>query len=160
MRVLSKELKDHIDETVTISGWLHKKRKMGGLNFINIRDRSGLTQVLIEDKDEVEKLRGMQIGSVLEIEGTVLADDRAPGGAEIHDPKLTVVVPVEAEPPIEIDKPLKHDSELLDTLFEHRAIGLRNLREQAVFAIRSDMLRNIREFFYDNEFTEIQTRRS
>jgi aspartyl-tRNA synthetase len=36
---------------------------MGGLNFINIRDRSGLTQVLIEDKDEVEKLRGMQIGT-------------------------------------------------------------------------------------------------
>ena len=60
MRILSRDLKEHIDEVVTIQGWLHKKRKMGGLNFINIRDRSGLTQVLIEDKDEVEKLRGMQ----------------------------------------------------------------------------------------------------
>ncbi|MBP7018047.1 aspartate--tRNA(Asn) ligase [Candidatus Saccharibacteria bacterium] len=157
MRILSRDLKEHIDEVVTIQGWLHKKRKMGGLNFINIRDRSGLTQVLIEDKDEVEKLRGMQIGTVLQIEGTVLKDDRAPGGAELHDPKLDIQVAVEAEPPIEIDKPLKHGSDNLDTLFEHRPIGLRNLQEAAVFKIQSTITRATRDFFYENEFTEIHT---
>jgi aspartyl-tRNA synthetase len=61
-RTLSRELKHNIDQVVTIKGWLHKKRLLGGLTFINVRDRSGLTQVLIENKDEVEKLRGMQIG--------------------------------------------------------------------------------------------------
>jgi aspartyl-tRNA synthetase len=80
-RTLSRELKHNIDQVVTIKGWLHKKRLLGGLTFINVRDRSGLTQVLIENKDEVEKLRGMQIGTVLEVQGTVKAEPRAPSGA-------------------------------------------------------------------------------
>ena len=156
-RVLSTEISQFIDQPILVRGFLHKKRKMGGLNFLNIRDRNGLVQVLVEDKDEIEKLRGMQIGTVLEIVGNVFKDDRAPGGAEIHEPKLTVLVSVTAEPPIEIDKPLNHESEHLDTLFEHRALGLRNINERSVFQIRSQMLRYIREFFADNDFTEIQT---
>ncbi len=157
MRVLAKELKDHIDQKVSISGWLHKKRKMGGLNFINIRDRSGLVQVLIEDKDEVEKLRGLQIGTVLSVEGTVLADDRAPGGAEIHDPTLTIIEPVTDEPPIEIDKPLDHKAENQDTLFEHRTVGLRNVQEADIFRVQATVTRAIRNYFDKNEFTEIHT---
>lgn len=156
-RILSSDVVDHVDKNITIQGWLHKKRKLGGLNFINIRDRRGLVQVLIEDKDEVEKLRGMQIGTVLEVSGKVVKDDRAPGGAEIHDPELNVLVPVSTEPPIEIDKPLSHKSENLDTLFEHRVLGLRNLHEQKVFKIRSTLNRHIRDFLNDNEFVEIQT---
>jgi len=156
-RVLARNLKENIDKQVTVEGWLHKKRKLGGLNFINVRDRSGLTQALIEDKNEVEKLRGMQVGTVLRVTGNVISDDRAPGGAEIHEPTLEIIIPVEAEPPIEIDKPLRHDSELLDTLFENRALGLRNINEQTIFKVRSNMLRLIREFFYENDFTEIQT---
>ena len=52
MRVLARDIAKSIDTEATIKGWLHKSRKMGGLNFINVRDRSGLVQVLIEDKDE------------------------------------------------------------------------------------------------------------
>jgi len=114
-------------------------------------------QVLIEDKEEVEKLRGLQIGTVLELEGGVVSEERAPGGAEIHEPKLTILVPVTDEPPIEIDKPISHKSEHLDTLFEHRVIGIRNLQEQKIFKIRADLTRYIREFLYKNEFTEIDT---
>src|SRR5687768_4364324 len=114
-RTLSSELKDKIGQEVTIQGWLHKKRAMGGLNFINIRDRHGLTQVLIENKDEVEKLRGLQIGTVIEITGKVIEEPRAPGGAELHDPALNILVPVETPPAIEIDKPLDHKPENLDT---------------------------------------------
>lgn len=157
MRILSSDIKKHVGKTVKIQGWLHKKRKLGGLNFINVRDRRGLTQVLIEDKDEVEKLRGMQIGTVLTIEGTVVDDDRAPGGAEIHDPTLTVDVPVTDEPPIEIDKPIDHKPENLDTLFEYRTIGLRNLQETAIFKVKSAVTRSTRDYFHQNEFTEIHT---
>ena len=82
MRTLAHELKDHIGESVEIEGWIHKKRLMGGLTFINVRDRSGLAQILVEDKTEVEKLRGMQIGTVLTVAGKVVQDDRAPGGAD------------------------------------------------------------------------------
>ncbi|MDX1766375.1 MAG: aspartate--tRNA(Asn) ligase, partial [Candidatus Saccharimonadales bacterium] len=156
-RVLSRDVKSHDGKTVLIQGWLHKTRKMGGLTFINVRDRSGLTQVLVEDKDEQEKLRGMQIGTVLYIEGKVVADDRAPGGAELHEPKITVEVPVTETPPIEIDKPIDHKSENHDTLFEHRALNLRNLNEQKIFRVRSLINKYIRQYLLENEFVEIQT---
>lgn len=156
-RTLSSDIKSHIGKSITIQGWLHKKRMLGGLNFINVRDRRGLVQILVEDKDEVEKLRGMQIGTVLTVKGQVVEDERAPNGAEIHDPELTVEVAVTEEPPIEIDKPINHKPENLDTLFEYRGLSLRNLQEQKVFKIRASLLRYIREYLTKNEFVEIQT---
>ncbi len=157
MRTLAKDVAKSPEKQVTIQGWIHKKRLLGGLNFINIRDRSGLTQVLVEKGDEVEKLRGMQIGTVVEITGTVYPDERAPGGAELHDPEITVLVPVTEEPPIEIDKPISHKSEHLDTLFDHRTLNVRNLQEQKIFKIRGSLTRHLRDFLYQNEFIEIDT---
>jgi nondiscriminating aspartyl-tRNA synthetase len=157
MRTLSKDLKNHISQTVTVQGWVHKKRLLGGLTFINVRDRSGLTQIVVKDKDEVEKLRGLQIGTVLEVQGVVIDEPRAPGGVELHDATLIVLVPVSDEPPIEIDKPLSHKPENLDTLFDNRVVGLRNLQETKIFKIRSELTRYIREFLYKNDFVEINT---
>jgi nondiscriminating aspartyl-tRNA synthetase len=157
MRTLSSELTKHIGEKVVVKGWLHKKRLLGGLTFLNIRDRGGLVQLVVKDKDEVEKLRGLQLGTVLSVTGTVVAEPRAPGGAELHDAALEVLMPVEAESPIEIDKPISHKPENLDTLFDYRPIGLRNLQEGKIFKIRSELLRYIREFLYKNEFVEINT---
>jgi len=157
MRTLSGELKDKIGETVTTAGWLHKKRLLGGLNFITLRDRSGLTQVLVEEKAELEKLRGLQIGTVLSVTGKVVTDDRAPSGVELHDVKIKVDVPVTDEPPIEIDKPLDHRSENFDTLFDNRVIGLRNLDEQAIFKIQAEIMRSIRAYLDKNDFTEMST---
>lgn len=156
-RVISRDIKKYVGKEALIKGWLHKKRMLGGLTFINVRDRGGLTQVLIEAKDEVEKLRGLQIGTVLEVTGEVVDEPRAPFGAEIHNPKLTVTMPVTDEPPVEIDKPLSHKSEHLETLFENRVVTIRNLQEQKIFKIRSDLTRYIREFLHDNDFTEIDT---
>lgn len=156
-RVLSSELKDHIGKKVCIKGWLHKKRLLGGLTFINVRDRRGVTQVLIQDKNEVEKLRGLHIGTVLIVVGTVFDEPRSPLGVEIHNPEITIDVPVTDEPPIEIDKPIQHKAENLDTLFEHRVLNIRNLQEQKIFKIRGNLTRHIREFLHDNEFIEIDT---
>jgi len=157
MRILARELKEKVGQTVTIKGWLHKKRLLGGLNFIVVRDRGGLVQVVIDKDEEVEKLRGMQVGTVLSVQGDVKEEPRAPGGAELHDPQITVDVPVTDEPPIEIDKPLSHKPENLDTLFDNRHIGLRSPQEQKVFKIRASLLRQIREFLYKNDFVEINT---
>lgn len=157
MRVLSRDLKDHAGKQVTLNGWLHKKRAMGGLTFLVLRDRSGVAQIVVQDEDETEKLRGMQVGTVLEIEGKVKAEPRAKGGAELHDPTITIIVPVEAEPLIEIDKPIDHTPDNLDTLFEHRAINLRNTDEQRTFRIRASLNGYIREFLTAQEFVEIQT---
>lgn len=157
MRILSSDLKSHIGEKVIIEGWLHKKRLLGGLTFINLRDRRGLTQVVLKDKNEVEKLRGMQIGTVLHIEGTVKDEPRAPGGVELHDVTIEIMVPVTEESPIEIDKPLSHKPDHLDTLLDHRVLGLRNIEESTIFKIRSNLLRYIREYLYRNDFVEINT---
>lgn len=157
IRTLTNELAAKAGETVTIQGWLHKKRLLGGLNFITLRDRRGVAQSLIEDKTEVEKLRGLQVGTVLSLTGTVVADERAPGGAELHDVKIDVMVPVTDEPPIEIDKPISHRPENLDTLFDYRVLNLRNLQEQKIFKIRASLTRYIREFLTEREFVEIDT---
>lgn len=156
-RTLSRDIAGKIGQEILIKGWLHKKRLLGGLTFINVRDRSGLMQILIEDKTEVEKLRGLQIGTVLEVTGKVLKEDRAPGGAELHEPKLTVLVAVNDEPPIEIDKPLSHKPENLDTLLDNRVIGLRNLQETAIFRIQAKVLEAARQYFIENGFTEMNT---
>lgn len=156
-RTMTNELSAHVGESVTIQGWLHKKRLLGGLNFITLRDRRGIAQSLVDNKDELEKLRGLQVGTVLSLTGTVTADERAPGGAELHDVTVEVLVPVTDEPPIEIDKPILHKSDNLDTLFEYRVLNVRNLQEQKIFKIRASLTRYIREYLVGNEFVEIDT---
>ena len=156
-RTLTNELSAHIGETITIEGWLHKKRLLGGLNFITLRDRRGVAQTKIDNKDELEKLRGLQIGTVLALTGTVAADERAPGGAELHDVVVEVLVPVTEEPPIEIDKPISHKSENLDTLFDYRVLNVRNLQEQKIFKVRASLTRYLREYLTGEEFVEIDT---
>ena len=157
MRTLTNEIHAHVGETITIEGWLHKKRLLGGLNFITLRDRRGVAQSLIDNKDEIEKLRGLQVGTVLSLTGTVVADERAPGGAELHDVTIDVSVPVTDEPPIEIDKPISHKSENLDTLFDYRVLNVRNLQEQKIFKVRASLTQYLRDYLQKNEFVEIDT---
>lgn len=156
-RTLINELAHHVNKSVQIAGWLHKKRLLGGLTFIVLRDRSGLAQIVIQDDKQLNKLKGLYTGTVLSVTGKVVSEPRAPGGIEIHDPEIEVMVPVKDEPPIEIDKPLSHKPTNLDTLFDNRVIGLRNTQEQAIFKVRAGVTRYIREFLIGNDFTEIQT---
>lgn len=156
-RVLARDIKNYTGAEVEIQGWVHKKRLLGGLTFINVRDRSGLVQLAIQNKDEVEKLRGLQIGTVLRVTGQVFEEPRAPGGVELRSAIIDVLVPVTDEPPIEIDKPLSHKPENLDTLFDNRVIGLRNLQEQTIFKVQARVLETAREYFKLHDFTEINT---
>ncbi|MDN5275427.1 MAG: Aspartyl-tRNA synthetase [Candidatus Saccharibacteria bacterium] len=156
-RILTRDIAAHAGQHITIQGWLHKKRLLGGLNFITLRDRSGIAQSLVDNKDELEKLRGLQTGTVLALSGMVVSDERAPGGAELHDVTIDVIVPVEYESPIEIDKPLDHKSENLDTLFEHRVIGLRNLQETGIFKVQAGIKQAVRTYLNDLDFTEFNS---
>jgi len=157
MRTLIKDTKNFADQNVSCQGWLYKKRLLGGLNFITIRDRSGLLQALVENKDELEKLRGLQTGTVLQLNGKVVLDERAPGGAELHDVSVEVLVYVQFESPIEIDKPLDHKPENLDTLFENRVIGLRNIQESSIFLIQANIKNSARDYFRQNDFVEFNS---
>jgi nondiscriminating aspartyl-tRNA synthetase len=157
MRILSSELSQHVGKKVIIQGWLHKKRALGALMFIVVRDRSGLVQVVVGQESEQEKLRGCQVGSILKIDGEVVEEKRALGGVEIHNPVISVDVAVSEPPLIEIDKPIDHKSENLDTLFENRVVNLRNVNEGLVFKLRSEVVNTLRDFLRRNDFVEINT---
>lgn len=156
-RTLIDELHKFTGDTATINGWLYKRRLLGSLNFLIIRDRSGLVQILVEDKKELEKLHGLQLGSIVEISGLVIKDERAIGGVEIHDPKISVNFPVTDVMPIEIDKPISHKPEHLDTLFENRVISLRNIHEQSIFKVQAEIENIIRTFLMSNDFVSIHS---
>jgi nondiscriminating aspartyl-tRNA synthetase len=156
-RVLSSDVAKNVGSKVTVRGWLHKKRLLGGLNFIVVRDRSGLVQIVLDKEQEIEKLRGMQIGTIVAIAGNAVKEERAPGGAELHDAVVTVEVPVTEEPLVEIDKPISHKSENLDTLFDNRVISLRSLQEQAIFKIQAAVEESIRGFLTSQDFTQFNS---
>lgn len=156
-RVLSSELKANIGKQVTLQGWLYKKRELGGMTFLLLRDRHGLTQILDEKSEEVKKLAGLQNGTILTIKGTVVEDERAPGGVEVHEPEIEVVVPVEHVMPVEVDKPIDHSPENLETLFENRIVNLRNVTEQGIFKVRASVKQATREYFVSQDFVEFDS---
>ncbi len=125
--------------------------------FVVLRDRGGLVQVVVADEAEQEKLRGAQVGSVLSISGQVVEEKRALGGVELHDPKIAVEVQVDAPPLIELDKPIDHKPENLDTLFENRVVNLRNVNESLLFRLRGVVMMYLREFLIEQDFIEIST---
>ncbi len=156
-RVLSSQLKDYLGKEVTLRGWLHKKRVLGGMTFLVLRDRHGLVQVLDEKSSEASKLEGLYTGTVLTVSGTVVADERAIGGVEIHGPELTIEVPVEFVSPIEIDKAIDHTPDNLDTLFENRVVGLRNIAEQGIFRVQAAVKQAVREYLMGQDFIEFNS---
>jgi nondiscriminating aspartyl-tRNA synthetase len=151
------ELPKKVGGKATVRGWLHKRRDLGGMVFVVLRDRTGVVQAIIKEAAEQEKLSGLQNGTVLSIQGEVVKEERAVGGVELHSPVLTIITPVTDVMPIEIDKPIDHKSENLDTLFENRAVNMRNLQERSIFRIRAALNQYVREFLNERDFVEIQT---
>ena len=156
-RIYSKELTKYYDKKIKIAGYLFQRRFLGGVVFIILRDKDGIIQIVVKDKNELSKLEGIADESILEIEGDCIKDERAPGKAEIHNPKIKILQAVKEEyrVPIEINKPQIHAH--IDTLLDHRPIVLRNPLERAIFRIQSTMAQSFREYCIDNGFTEIFT---
>jgi len=146
-RVLSSELKQHLNQEVLVKGWLNNLRVFGKLNFLILRDRSGFIQVVISDKEEFKKISDLQPGSVLTIQGTVTASGQAELGAEIINPKIAVDVPIKEIPPLEYYKPEMQND--LEFILDHRPIALRNRKLQAVFKIQAELAHAYRLFMHD-----------
>ncbi|MBF8263850.1 MAG: aspS-A [Parachlamydiales bacterium] len=146
-RTLSAELRNHIGHQVTIRGWLNNFRSFGKLTFLILRDRSGISQIVIEDKQEIQKIANLQPGSILRITGTASASTEANIGVEIIHPKITVENPIHEVPPIEYYKPQIHSD--LDFVLDHRPIALRNRELQAVFRIQAEIAHAYRLYMHD-----------
>ena len=152
-RILSKDLKNHNGEKVLIKGHLFQKRIMGKINFIIIRDKEGLIQIVLKDKEKIDQIQEVMDESVLYVTGDCIYDKRAINEAEIHNPEIEIISKVSEPLKLEINKPEIHAN--LDTLFNNRAIVLRSPQKRAIFKIQAIMVQAFREYATSNGATEI-----
>lgn len=147
-RILAAELSQNIGKEVKCKGWLNNVRALGKLSFLIIRDRTGLIQVVVQDKEELKKLSDLQPGSILTVSGKVIQNSQAESGTEIADPEIEVIVPIKEVPQIEYYKPEMQND--LDYILDHRPIALRNRQIQAVFKIQAELTHAYRLYMHDH----------
>jgi len=149
VRVLIRELRKHIDKEITIKGWVHRIRELGGISFVLLRDRSGMVQLVYEGKV------GFTQESVLSVQGTVKANEKAPGGLEIHTAQTDVLSLANPDLPI----PVNQDPEKLslEALLDNRMISIRIPKIRSIFRVQSTILKGFAEYLRGQEFTEIKT---
>lgn len=153
MRTLTNEVAKNIGKKVSVSGWIHKIRKLGGITFLVIRDRAGIIQAVVEKKEANKVLEGLSTESVVEITGKVVKEERAPEKAEIRVEDVKIISKVTNELPIEINK--KELNVNLDTLFDNRPLSLRSPHERAIFKVQAQILKSFRDFMTGEDFVEI-----
>jgi aspartyl-tRNA synthetase len=145
-------------DTVTVAGWVHEVRDLGGIAFLILRDTTGKIQVKFEkdemDDDLVETGLSVHRESVISVTGDVEEEERAPTGVEVTPDSVEVVA--EADPELPLDPSGKVDAEL-STRLDNRTLDLRKDEVKAVFEIRAEILRSVREAFRDAHATEINT---
>src|SRR5437660_2060110 len=101
-RILARDLAEHVGEHVRIEGWIYASRKFGAVNFLVVRDRTGMAQVVLEPED-VAPLDGLQVETVVAVFGTVEEESRASYGVEIRHARVTVISPVTDVLPFELN---------------------------------------------------------
>ena len=147
-------LASHAGEVVGVRGWVDKKRSSGKIAFLQVRDGSGVVQVVASRSDvgeaSWEEVQRASQESVVSVQGIVNEDSRAPGGVEIHGRSLVVVSAAE-EYPI---TPKEHG---VGFLMEHRHLWLRSSQQRAALKVRAEVCQAIRDFFYERDFTLIDS---
>lgn len=161
MRKYSSEITPSMDgEKVEVAGWVHDKRKLGGLVFLVLRDRTGLIQLTLPKKfisaEIFETALSLSKESVISITGKVQKMEKAPNGYEIIPESIEVLS--RAAMPLPLDPTGKVDANL-DTRLDNRVMDLRRAEISAVFKIRDVALASGREFLSRSGFIEIQTPR-
>ncbi len=152
------QLADHVGEKVTIKGWLYAKTGKGKLQFLQVRDGTGIMQCVVFKRDvtpEVfEAARMLTQESSLVVTGTIRADDRAPGvpgGLELGVRDLEIVQLVTEEYPI---TPKEHG---VDFLMQNRHLWLRSSRQWAALRVRATIIKAIRDWLDGHGFILMDT---
>ena len=148
-RVLVSDLAEHIGEQVTLLGWVHNRRNMGGISFLILRDRSGTVQCVYQNT-EIPLHE-----SCVEVTGTVVEHAKAPSGVEVQATKLEVITEALDQPPIEISK--EDFSANPDTQLEYRHVSLRGVKAQATMRVQAELVKAFRAHLNREGFTEIFT---
>jgi len=154
--LLSWQLQDHVGEKATLRWWLHTVRAVSAnLAFLILRDRDGLAQVVIEDPEEIKKLDGCLMGTILTATGTVAEMPKGKFRFEIQKGSVNVLRKIIYPSPIDISKDEIHaDGE---TIHDNKVVVLRHPRYMKTFKIAALVEKTMRKFFDDNGFTQINT---
>lgn len=145
-------------ETVKVTGWVHEIRDLGGIVFVLIRDKKGITQLTAPSKKLTEEMmadvRAARKETIVTLTGTVQESPKAPNGVEIIPSNIDIINV--SQLPLPLDTTEKVDAEM-DTRLDARFMDLRKHDVSAIFKIKNEMLHTVRNYFYDNDFTEITT---
>jgi nondiscriminating aspartyl-tRNA synthetase len=154
-RTLSSQVAARAGQRVRLAGWVHNLRDLGDVTFLILRDRGGLIQTVADSGSGVD-LAAVGKEYVVEIEGLVTPDARAPGGAEVRIEALKVLARAE-EPPLEINRPAVLAKTHLDKILDHRPISIRALPIRAIFKVQAEILRAFAEYLRSQGFVEFKS---
>ena len=148
------DIGQHVDQEVTIKGWLYNKTDKGKLHFLMIRDGTGVIQAVVFQNNVsshvFEEAGKLTQESSLMVTGTIKKDDRAPGGYEVDVNHLEIVQIAQPYP----ITPKEHGTAFL---MEQRHLWLRSSRQHAVLRVRSEIICACREFFDQRGFILVDT---
>lgn len=143
------DLPEHMGESVTLQGWVHSRRDLGGVRFLQLRDRSGVVQCVFGKVD-------LPIAeSCVRVSGRVVESKKAPGGLEVQADALTMIA--EATEPTPIEIPKEEWNVNPDTLLEYRHVSLRSPKARAALKVQAELVRAFRAYLIGEQFTEIFT---
>ncbi|MBI2667075.1 aspartate--tRNA(Asn) ligase [Candidatus Woesearchaeota archaeon] len=157
-RTLIKDLSDHLDQEVFLQGWVQDIRNLSKIKFVLIRDRTGDMQTLALAKeteaDSFAAINTLTPESVVEIIGMVKKNKESRWGIEVLIKNLKVISSAATPLPVDnSEKGLTH----IDKRIDHRFLDTRNLKHQAIFKVRSKIVKLLTLFFDANGFTNIHT---
>ncbi len=148
------DLRNKTGQEATLAGWLYNSRASGKIQFLIIRDGTGLCQCIAEKGKVSEKLfeelKRLGQESSLTVTGVVRADERSAGGFELAVTDAQIISPA-------VDYPITPKSHGIDFLLKNRHLHLRSQRQWCIGKIRHTIVDAIRRFFNDNGFTLIDT---
>ena len=140
---------------VKLRGWIYTSRSSGGIQFLELRDGSGVIQCTLNkrdvDEDTFNEVEKYPLETALELRGVVKRDDRAPGGWEL---RVNGVGDVYVAQP---DYPIVKKEQGIEFLMDNRHLYIREPKLQNIFQIRAKFLEAARCWFKDNGYTEVHT---
>lgn len=136
--------------TVTLEGWVHRRRELARVTFLVLRDRSGLAQVVLPAGTDVPPEE-----TVVRVTGTATASAQAPGGVEVTGAAVEPLTEPAATPPVELWRPALDAS--LPTLLDHAPVLWRHPAQRARWELAAASLRGFRATLDGLAFTEITT---
>ncbi|UFT97879.1 aspartate--tRNA ligase [Radiobacillus kanasensis] len=155
--------KDHVGQEVTLKGWVQKRRDLGGLIFIDLRDRSGIVQVVFNPAHSEKALQTAEqvrsefvleiLGEVVEREASTINPKMETGEIEVIAKEITILNEAK-NPPFQI---LDQTDVAEDLRLKYRYLDLRRDPMQKTFILRHNTTQVIRNFLNDEGFLEMET---